>query len=372
MAATGNGQHQDTDRGGAEALITGLHTESKASSVRDTCVLSSDDNIIHIDHVTKVFRDGNRAVTAVDNISFDVYRGEIFGLLGPNGAGKSTLIRILTTLLSPTSGTACVDRFDIAKDSEKIRSIIGVCPQNSTLDIELTAYDNLEFYGKLVGVSDDILDRRIHDLLAMADLSDRAFMPAGTFSGGMRRKLEIVRAFIHHPLILFLDEPTIGLDPESRREVWQQIARLNDEKTTIILTTHYMDEAEKLCNRIAFVDKGKLISLDTLDNLKKMIPSGDILEIGCDTISGPLKDALSAIPLVTSVMEKKQKLVITARNGTHVMPVIYEVFGRFSATMTSISIRPPSLEDVFIFLTGRKLDEGSGEPAHGPAGRRLG
>lgn len=325
------------------------------------CLVSEGESIIHIDHISKVFKDKKRTVTAVNDISFDVKRGEIFGLLGPNGAGKSTLIRILTTLLSPTSGTACVNTYDITEDPERIRSIIGVCPQNSTLDVELTAYDNLAFYGNLVNVDRNILDSRIHDLLRMTDLSDRAFMPVGTFSGGMRRKLEIVRAFIHHPLILFLDEPTIGLDPESRREVWQQIRRLNDEKTTIILTTHYMDEAEKLCNRIAFVDKGKLISLDTLDNLKRLIPSGDIIEVGYDSADGELLDDVRAIPDITSVETQKQKIVLTAVNSTQVMPLIYAAFGKHGANMTSISIRSPSLEDVFIYLTGRKLDDGTSE-----------
>jgi len=336
-----------------------------------TCAISNDESIIRIDHISKIFIDRNRTVTAVNDVTFDVKRGEIFGLLGPNGAGKSTLIRILTTLLSPTSGTACVDTYDIGKDPEKIRSIIGVCPQNSTLDVELTAYDNLEFYGKLVNVDDSTLPARIHELLAMTGLSDRANMPVSTFSGGMKRKLEIVRAFIHHPLILFLDEPTIGLDPESRREVWQQIIRLNDEKTTIILTTHYMDEAEKLCNRIAFVDRGKLISLDTLDNLKRLIPTGDIIEIGSEGNIDPLVPQITAIPDVTSAEEKRQKLVVTARNGSGVLPKIFAVFEKNGVPMTSISIRSPSLEDVFIYLTGRKLDDGNNETAR-PNGRGRG
>ena len=337
-----------------------------------TCDLSGSESIIRIDHVTKVFKDRNRTVTAVDDISFSVGRGEIFGLLGPNGAGKSTLIRILTTLLSPTSGTACVDRYDVRRDAEKIRGIIGVCPQNSTLDVELTAYDNLAFYGDLVNVDRHTLDARIGELLSMAGLSDRALMPVGTFSGGMKRKLEIVRAFIHRPLILFLDEPTIGLDPESRREVWQQIRMLNEEETTIILTTHYMDEAEKLCNRIAFVDKGRLISLDTLDNLKRLLPSGDIIEIGCSAVPETLVSEISAMPSVTSVEADRQKIAIRAQNGTQVMPAVYAAFGQNGIAMTSLSIRSPSLEDVFIYLTGRKLDDGSNGPARPQGGRRRG
>jgi ABC-2 type transport system ATP-binding protein len=319
--------------------------------------IPDDSSIIRINHLSKIFKEKNRIVTAVDDVTFDVRRGEIFGLLGPNGAGKSTLIRVLTTLLHPTSGTACVDTYDIVRDPEKIRAIIGVCPQNSTLDVELTAYDNLEFYGKLVNVNDRLLDKRIWELLEMTELSDRAHMKVQTFSGGMRRKLEIVRAFIHQPLILFLDEPTIGLDPEARHEVWQQIARLNKEKTTIILTTHYMDEAEKLCDRIAFVDKGRLIALDILENLKQLIPEGDLIEIGIDRIDDRILQVLRATALINSVEVKDKMVIISAKNGSKVLPEIVTVFEKFSVTMTSISIRSPSLEDVFIHLTGKKLDD---------------
>ena len=319
------------------------------------------DNIIRIEHVVKTFTSRNKTVTAVNDVSFTVRRGEIFGLLGPNGAGKSTLIRILTTLLIPTSGTACLDTYEITKNPEKVRTIIGVCPQNSTLDVELTAYDNLDFYGKLVNVPDDILDKRIWELLEMTDLTDRAHMRVGTFSGGMRRKLEIVRAFIHRPLILFLDEPTIGLDPEARREVWQQIAVLNKEKTTIILTTHYMDEAEKLCNRIAFIDKGYLVALDTLENLKQLLPAGDLIEIGLDTIDDRVLPGIRSIQLVNSAEFRNNTLTISAKNGSRVLPAIINVFDGYSVPMNSISIHSPSLEDVFIYLTGSKLDAGNNE-----------
>ncbi len=286
----------------------------------------ADSSIIRIEHVVKTFRSKVKTVTAVNDVSFTVGRGEIFGLLGPNGAGKSTLIRILTTLLAPTSGTAYLDTYEITRDPEKVRSIIGVCPQNSTLDVELTAYDNLDFYGKLVNVPDSILDKRIWELLEMTELTDRAHVRVETFSGGMRRKLEIVRAFIHHPLILFLDEPTIGLDPEARREVWQQIADLNKEKTTIILTTHYMDEAEKLCNRIAFIDKGRLIALDTLENLKQLLPAGDLIEIGLDTMDDRVLPGIRSNQLVNSAEFKNNALTISAKNGSRALPAIINVF----------------------------------------------
>lgn len=324
---------------------------------------SAEECVIRIEHLTKTFRDKQRTVNAVDDVTFDVKRGEIFGLLGPNGAGKSTLIRILTTLLSPTSGTAFVGDYEITRDPENIRGIIGVCPQNSTLDNELTAYDNLEFYGKLEDVDDRILPARIWELLSMVGLTDRAYMKVQTFSGGMKRKLEIVRAFIHRPLILFLDEPTIGLDPESRREVWQQIETLNAEKTTIILTTHYMDEAEKLCGRIAFVNQGRLISLDTMDNLRLLLPAGDIIEIGFDRMDDRVISAISAHTLVISAEVKEQRLFITAKNGNTILPEILAIFERYAITMTSISIRSPSLEDVFIYLTGKNLSDGGGSDA---------
>lgn len=329
----------------------------------ESCASGDDSqDIIRINRITKVF--GNAPpLTAVNHVSFSVRRGEIFGLLGPNGAGKSTLIRILTTLMMPTSGTACVGRFDVGRDDERVRAIIGVCPQNSTLDVELTAYENLEFYGNLLNVDRDQLPARIWELLKMVNLSDRAHMPVKTFSGGMRRKLEIVRAFLHYPLILFLDEPTIGLDPESRREVWQQVARLNTMNTTIILTTHYMDEAEKLCHRIAFMNQGRLVALDTPANLKKIIPTGELVEIGYgnghyDPGVIPLIQAREA---VLGVEVHEQLLRISAKNGSQALPGILDDLEQFGITARSITIRAPSLEDVFIYLTGTGLAGGRTE-----------
>jgi len=339
-----------------------------AGSGRSTFSRQSD--IIRIEHLGKIFQDKQRTVIALEDITFNVKRGEIFGLLGPNGAGKSTLIRILTTLLRPTSGRAFVDQYDIVKDPERIRGIIGVCPQNSTLDVELTAYDNLDFYGRLENVDDTTLKERIWELLRMAGLADRAHMKVQTFSGGMKRKLEIVRAFIHKPLILFLDEPTIGLDPESRREVWHQISMLNAADTTIILTTHYMDEAEKLCQRIAFVDQGKLIALDTMDVLKLALPEGDLIELGFDTMDEGLISAIRENRNITSIERKDSRLLISARNGSRVLPFILETFENHGSIITSISIRSPSLEDVFIYLTGKKLggDSGTGQEHSGTGG----
>jgi len=336
------------------------------AAFRGTHVVADGTPIIRIDHLSKVFKDKTKTVVAVNDVSFEVMKGEIFGLLGSNGAGKSTLIRILTTLLSPTTGHAVVNDIDITKDPETIRTLIGVCPQNYTSDVELSAYDNLEFYGKLQNVPDSILDARIWELLKMADLEDRAHMPVRTFSGGMKRKLEIVRAFIHRPLILFLDEPTIGLDPEARREVWQQILALNAEHTTIILTTHYMDEAEKLCGRIAFVDHGSLIALDTLENLRRLIPAGDLIGIGIDRIVPGIEDELKTIPQVNAVTVVEHSVTISATNGSRVLPAILAAFESHNLAILSISIRSPSLEDIFIYLTGKGIDgDTTSAAAHG-------
>lgn len=314
----------------------------------------TEEHIISIEHLSKEFA-GKKLVKAVNDVSFYVLKGEIFGLLGPNGAGKSTIIRILTTLLSPSSGSATVHTYDVVTMPEDVRRIIGVCPQNTTLDLELTAYDNLDFYGKLTDVPEEQLNSRIFELLIMAGLENRAHMPVSTLSGGMKRKLEIVRAFIHKPLILFLDEPTIGLDPESRREVWGQITRLNNEETTIILTTHYMDEAEKLCNRIAFMDNGSLISLDTPEKLKKSLSIGDIIDIGVETADDTFTESLRTIPGIDTIELKKNKILISTREGSKILPSLINRFEEASIPMTSIAIRAPSLEDVFISLTGRNL-----------------
>ncbi|KQC04265.1 MAG: hypothetical protein APR53_03485 [Methanoculleus sp. SDB] len=318
--------------------------------------------MITLSHLTKIFR--NRTdVVAVDDVSTVVKAGEIFGLLGPNGAGKTTVIRMLTTLMRPTSGTAFVGEYEITRDPEAIRGIIGVCPQQGTLDPDLTARENLNFYGKLLDMSDAERKERIPELLRMVGLSGRANTPAGTFSGGMKRKLEIVRAFIHHPRILFLDEPTIGLDPDSRRDIWTHIRTLNRKGTTVILTTHYMDEAEHLCDRIAFMVDGKLVAVDTLENLKQAMPGGDLIEIGTDGVASAVADDLSRLENVIRVQEADGKLRISAHNGSRTLPSIVSLLEHRGAVITSITIRSPSLEDIFIHITGANLDARGGGAA---------
>src|SRR5215831_1534087 len=217
---------------------------------------------------------------AVDGLSFNVSHGEMFGLLGPNGAGKSTLIRMLTTLVPPTSGTARINGFDIVRQPYEVRQSIGVIPQAMTSDVDLSAEENLTIFAKLYGIPRERRRRMIEELLKAVDLEQWADKPVKMFSGGMRRRLEIARGLVHEPKMFFLDEPTTGLDPVSRVAVWGMLAQLKREKDlTILLTTHYMDEADKLCDRIAIVDHGKLVALDSPFKLKASIPGKNILEV---------------------------------------------------------------------------------------------
>jgi len=225
--------------------------------------------VIEVKDIVKRFGD----FTAVKGISFSVEAGEIFGLLGPNGAGKSTLIRMMTTLLPPTSGTALINGFDVIKQSDGVRRAIGVIPQAMTSDLELSVEENLLIYAKLYGVPRDTRSRLIAELLAAVELTQWADKPVKNLSGGMRRRVEIARGLVHEPRVFFLDEPTTGLDPVSRTAVWGMLRKIKSQRDlTVLITTHYMDEADKLCDRIAIVDHGKLVALDSPEALKASIP----------------------------------------------------------------------------------------------------
>lgn len=233
-------------------------------------------SIIEVKSLTKIF-DGK--VKAVDDVSFTVEEGEILGFLGPNGAGKTTTLNILSTLLHPTSGTARVNGFDIIKEHDAVRRSIGFVFQDPTLDLELTGYENLDFHGRLYGLNRSLRQQRIEEMLDVVQLSERARDFVKTYSGGMKRRLEIARGLLHHPQVLFLDEPTLGLDPQTRRSIWDHIQRLNREKNvTIILTTHYTEEADHLCERIQIIDRGRIVALDTPENLKARL-KGDIVSL---------------------------------------------------------------------------------------------
>jgi ABC-2 type transport system ATP-binding protein len=251
---------------------------------------------VDVRNIVKRFGD----FTAVDGISFSVAPGEIFGLLGPNGAGKSTLIRMMVTLLPPTSGTAVINGFDVRQQADQVRRSIGVIPQAMTTDLELSVEENLLIFAKLYGVPRDTRNRLIPELLAAVELTQWADKPVKNLSGGMRRRVEIARGLVHEPSVFFLDEPTTGLDPVSRTAVWEMLQKIKGERDlTVLLTTHYMDEADRLCNRIAIIDHGKVVALDTPDALKASIPGRAAADTTLDDVfvhytGRALRDALQA------------------------------------------------------------------------------
>jgi len=306
---------------------------------------------IKISNLTKKFGD----LVAVDNISFDIEQGEIFGLLGPNGAGKTTTLSMLSTMLRPTSGFATINGIDIEKDEDGVRKSIGIVFQDQSLDEELTAWENMDFHGRLYRIPADIRKQRITELLNLVELEDRKDDIVKTFSGGMRRRLEIARGLLHHPSVLFLDEPTLGLDPQTRNHLWQYIATLAKEKgITIILTTHYMDEADRLCNRIAIIDHGKIIALDSPKNLKDGI-GGDVV-----TIKSPDPEAIVAVltePWITRVERHLDEVNISLQNAEQHISTIVTLLNTHRVPIESIAIHKPTLEDVFLSFTGKTIRE---------------
>ncbi len=249
-------------------------------------------SIIEVKDLTKVYEQGN--VLAVDDISFDIKKGEIFALLGPNGAGKTTTISILATLLSLTKGTAFVNNYNVSTDPGKVRKSIGIVFQEPSSDGDMTAWENLEFHAVLYGMPKKERQNKIREVLTLVDLEDKADIFVKNYSGGMKRRLEIARGLIHEPRVLFLDEPTLGLDPQTRRKIWEKIKELNqsDTKITILITTHYMEEADELADRICIMDHGKIIAMDTSENLKNQL-SGDVIDIKFENLDEPFK-----IPMV--------------------------------------------------------------------------
>ncbi len=293
---------------------------------------------------------------AVDGLSFRVEQGEIFGLLGPNGAGKSTLIRMLTTLLPPTSGTARVNGFDVVTEADKVRNSIGVIPQAMTSDLDLSAAENMIIFAKLYGVARDKRNRVIDELLGAVELLPWKDKPVKNLSGGMRRRLEIARGLVHEPKIFFLDEPSTGLDPASRVAVWEMITKLKRGRDlTILLTTHYMDEADKLCDRIAIVDHGKLVALDSPLKLKASIPGSTILEVSFSHIPEGWVETLKGLADVQDVKADDHVFRIGSNNGPRTTVELLEAARTAQVEITSLSIQSTTLDDVFMHYTGRQL-----------------
>jgi ABC-2 type transport system ATP-binding protein len=307
---------------------------------------------VEVENLTKRFGD----FVAVDGLSFSVNHGEVFGLLGPNGAGKSTLIRMLTTLVPPSSGTARINGFDVIRTPNKVRHCIGVIPQAMTSDLDLSAVENMSIFAKLYGLPREKRRRTIKELLKAVDLEQWADKPVKMFSGGMRRRLEIARGLVHEPKIFFLDEPTTGLDPVSRVSVWEMLVRLKRERDlTILMTTHYMDEADKLCDRIAIVDHGKLVALDSPLKLKASIPGKNILEVSFSEMPPNWLEMLKSLPEVAEVKAEDHVFRISSNNGPRTTVALMEAARDAEVTVTSLSVQSTSLDDVFVHYTGHQL-----------------
>ena len=295
--------------------------------------------------------------TAVDGVSFDVAEGEIFGLLGPNGAGKSTLIRMMTTLLEITDGTALIEGYDVRKEPNKARRNIGVIPQAMTSDGDLTVWENLSIYSKLYGISAADREISINELLELVDLTQWRDAAARNLSGGMRRRLEIARGLVHRPKIFFLDEPTTGLDPVSRVAVWEMITSIKEKRNlTVLITTHYMDEADRLCDRIAIVDHGKLVALDSPRNLKTSVPGSNVIEAQFLNAPEDWEQELGQLPGVNKVQPEGNHMYrILTNDGSRTTTDLVESAIRKNVVVKSLTVQSTTLDDVFVHYTGRQL-----------------
>ncbi|HAI11617.1 MAG TPA: ABC transporter ATP-binding protein [Phycisphaerales bacterium] len=319
-------------------------------------------DIVDIKHVYPPRRPSRKAkqqqvstepITALKSLSLQVNESEIFGILGPNGSGKSTLFQIISTLLKPTSGTARITGFDILSQPQLVRQQLGVVFQSPSLDDKLTAMENLLHHGHLYGLAGSDLKQRANDALAAVSLTERANDFIETFSGGMKRRVEIAKAMLHQPRLLLLDEPSTGLDPSARREIWQHLSKLRDDLgITILMTTHLMDEAEK-CDRLAIVHLGELVAVDTPDSLKQQI-GGDVIQIDCQSAT-ELMPELAAMYPENTLSEIDGRLLLECEDGPVQVAKIASAFGQ---KIKRIAVGQPTLEDVFMHLTGDKLADG--------------
>ena len=303
--------------------------------------------------LTKSFGD----LVAVNDISFSVEKGEIFGFLGPNGAGKSTTMMIFTTLLKPTNGNALVGGFDVLKNPKQVRENIGFVQQETTVDEYLSGRENLLLQAKLNHIPKNEINQRIDEVLDLIELSDKQDEAVVTYSGGMRKRLDIAGGLLHHPRVLFLDEPTVGLDIQTRRKIWQYIKKIHVEfEMTIFVTTHYMEEADSLCDRIGIMDHGKIQVIDTPKNMKNAL-GNEIISLVVDTNNNhdSFLEELKKIEFIKKINEDNLKLTLFTSNGTEVIPEIFQISSKLDIKINSISLTQPTLDDVFISYTGHEI-----------------
>lgn len=306
--------------------------------------------VVVVENLVKKFKD----IVAVNGIKFKIRKNEIYALLGPNGAGKTTTIHIIATILKPTSGMVFVSGYDVVKQPDKVRKHIGIVFQDPSLDLDLTAYDNMYIHGKLYGLKGRELENKIMYLLDFVELKEFANKHVKYFSGGMRRRLEIARSLLHEPELLILDEPTIGLDPQSRAKVWEYVKMLRKEKdVTILMTTHYMDEAEELAHRIAIMDYGKIVAEGTVEELKSIV-GNDVIYISVDDNDVEVcKKVLDFVEKCRQISLDRIEVIV--KNASKTLPQIFEVMSKSGVKIKEISYRRPTLNEVFLHLTGREL-----------------
>jgi ABC-2 type transport system ATP-binding protein len=327
--------------------------------------------IIQVQNLTKMFG----KFTAVDNISFTVKKGEIFGLLGPNGAGKSTTLRVLSTLARPTKGTAKIGGYDIVKNDNEVRKLIGIVSEKMIMYNRLTAVENLRFFGNLFDIPKTVLNKRIDDLLELVQLSKWKNSQVGTFSTGMRQRINVVRALLNMPQVLFLDEPTLGLDPQSSVEIREFIKKLNRENgTTVLITTHMMVDADLLCDRIAIVDHGKIVALDTSTNLKKTISGADttIISLELANLTQELIDTIRKLDCVDSVTQENSLHLRIIVHGSEAFNSVLDAVRAKKGRINTVQNLQPTLEDVFLHITGHQVRDVADQKIPMETRRRFG
>ncbi|HYB06804.1 MAG TPA: ABC transporter ATP-binding protein [Nitrososphaerales archaeon] len=329
------------------------------------------DSMIKVQNLTKRFGD----FTAVDGISFDVKKGEVFGLLGPNGAGKSTILRILSTLARPTDGTAAIGGYDVVKQDTEVRKLIGIVSEKMIMYDRLTAKENLWFFGSLFDIPADVLNPRIDELLALVQLTKWKDSLVGTFSTGMRQRMNVVRALLNMPQVLFLDEPTLGLDPQSSVEIREFVKKLNRERgTTIIVTTHTMVDADMLCDRIGIIDHGRVVALDTSDNLKKAVSGGNgtVLRLDISNLAPDILSALQSLSCVESVSQDNSTHLRLIARGEDAFDSVIDAVRQKGGKIASMESQQPTLEDVFLHLTGHEVRDSADRKIPMQRRRRFG
>lgn len=316
------------------------------------------EEVIRVEGLTKIF---NKHLVAVDHVSFSVKQGEIFGFLGPNGAGKTTTINMLITVLKPTAGTASILGYDIAKDANAVRYSIGVVPQEYTADEDLTGFENILLCADLYGIPREVSKKRADELLELVELTKFKDKKVQTYSGGMRRRLELACGLINRPKVLFLDEPTLGLDVQTRAATWNYIKKLKKEfGMTLFMTTHYLEEADALCDRIAIIDHGKIVVIGTPDELKDNL-GGDIITVSIKQ-DADITDLIKKIERVKEVKKENGMYLIKSENGEITAPLIIEALRKEGYVVTKLSLSKPTLNDVYLQYTGRSLRDNTESP----------